>query len=651
MAITFDTRNARRPGGAPAAVVARITQRARAFAAAQRHSRLVSLLRILLPLAALATLAAYVLVVAVTVKLYNRHVKIPDIIIGPDDLTMKEPSYFDFTKDGRYEVRAKRAVVALNQKAPIKLIDVSGDLTQTSGTVTKLKAKHGLFEQKKGELELFDGIEIDGTNGLMARLSRAMIYSKEGKIVSVDPVSATMPTGTIQAAAMTMLNKSRIAQFRGQVAVHLLPQQGQGVGIGKDMRQPVDIRSEELDVDDNLKTAHFRGKVVALQGETMLQAPTLLVKYEGKAASGLASATQAAPGKEAGKDSAQVTFLWVRDGVEVTAGTDRRITSETADFDVAADTALFEGNVVATQEKNVLKGGRLTVDRKGGKTRLETPGDGGRIAATFVQKDAAPTKQPKRQQVAEAVNDAVGLAAFKADRNAPMNVDADTLDILDASNKAVFKGNVVAKQGDLVLRTADLTAFYTGQTGMGFSSATADNVAFKGKGPEKGKGKIQDKALDKGPEKAPEKAEEKGEITRLEARHGVTMVSKDQSASAKWADFDVKANTALLGGGVTVTRATNDPLKPDVIVGERLKVDLTTGISQFENEGPALPPQPPVAKAPAISGSPVETSGATPAEKVQACAPGRTCVLLYPSQVKDRAVGAVKKMLPAADGQ
>src|SRR5262249_4365855 len=158
-----------------------------------------------------------------------------------------------------------------------------------------------------------------------------------------------MPTGSIQAAAMTMLNKSRIAQFRGQVAVHLLPQQGQGAGIGKDARQPMDIRSEELDVDDNEKTAHFRGKVVAIQGDTMLQAPTLLVKYEGKAASGLASATpaatQAAPGKDSGKesakDSAQVTFLWVRDGVEVTAGTDRRITSDSVDFDVAADTALF----------------------------------------------------------------------------------------------------------------------------------------------------------------------------------------------------------------------------------------------------------------------------------------------------------------------
>ena len=29
---------------------------------------------------------------------------------------MKDPSYFDVTNDGRYEVRAKRAVVGFSQK-------------------------------------------------------------------------------------------------------------------------------------------------------------------------------------------------------------------------------------------------------------------------------------------------------------------------------------------------------------------------------------------------------------------------------------------------------------------------------------------------------------------------------------------------------
>ena len=91
---------------------------------------------------------------------------------------MKNPSYFGVTKDGgRYEVRAKKAVVEFNRDAPIKLIDIDGDLVQVNNVVTNLKAKHGLLDNAKSELELYDGIEIEATNGLKARLSRATVYS------------------------------------------------------------------------------------------------------------------------------------------------------------------------------------------------------------------------------------------------------------------------------------------------------------------------------------------------------------------------------------------------------------------------------------------------------------------------------------------
>jgi lipopolysaccharide transport protein LptA len=623
MAITMDTRNARRNVGLPTGAVVRAGQRARAFAAAQRHSRLVRLLRVLLPLAALTTLGIYGVVIAVSWMASAGKFKVGAIEITADDLTMKDPSYFDVTSDGRYEVRAKRAVVAFNKKEPIKLVEVSGDLTQTSGVVTKLKAKRGLFDNAKGELELFDGIEIDGSNGMMARLSRAMIYSKEGKVVSTDPVSALMPTGSVQAAAMTMSTKTRLVQFRKDVAVRLVPQPGQSLGTGGDGRQPVNVRSEELDVDDAAKNAHFRGKVVAIQGATVLQAPYLMVKYEGKAAAGLAAAPQA-PVKDKGQDSARVTFLWARNGVEVTAGDDRRITSELADFDVAANTALFAGNVIATQDKNILKGGRLLVDRKGGRTRLDTPGDGGRIAASFHQSSPESARPAKRQTVVEAVQGGM-LGSFKADRNAPMEVEANTLDLHDAGNKAVFNGNVGARQGDLLLRTSELTAFYSGRAGIGLAE-TGDNTSAKTKG------------------------QEKGEIVRLEARRKVILTSKDQTATAEWANFDVKDNKALLGGGVTITRPTEDPLKKDIVQGELLKVDLTTGVYHVE-AGSQPAPSPPKMPPPATSSSPPATSAPTAAEKMDACPPGRICTLLHPKMVKDKAIELLKKKAPAVDAR
>ncbi len=288
MAITFDTRDARDAGRTGARASAGVADGARAFAIARRHSRLVRLLRLVLPLAAVGILAAYALILTVSWHLSAGRLKVAGIQVTADDLTMKDPVYFGVNKDGgRYRVQAKRAVVGLNQNAPIKLIDISGELMQSGNAVTKLKAKHGLFDNPKGELELFDGIEVDGSNGLTARLSRAMIYSKESRIVSKHPVVASTPTGSVQASAMTMNTKTKAVAFRGAVSVRMLPGAQGPVALGKDPRQPVDIYSDELDVDDAQKTAHFRGKVVATQGDTTLKTPYLFVKYEGKAAAGL----------------------------------------------------------------------------------------------------------------------------------------------------------------------------------------------------------------------------------------------------------------------------------------------------------------------------------------------------------------------------
>jgi lipopolysaccharide export system protein LptA len=642
MAIAIDSRQARRPGFVPPAAMVRIGQRVRAFQTAQRHSLLVRILRILLPIAVVGILGGYAAVVTVNSTLLPK-IKIGGIEITADDLTMKDPVYFDTTSDGRYEVRARRAIVSFGQKkeTPIKLIDVSGELVKKNGEITALKAKNGLYDNAKGELELLDGIEIDGSTGVMARLTRALIFAKDGKVVSTDPVSANMPAGSVQAGSMTMSTKTKLVELRGGVSVRLVAQEGRTLAAGKDARQPVDIRAEELDIDDGAKTAHFRGKVVAIQGETMLQAPSLLIKYEGKAAAAMEAVAETAKAKKEG--GARVTFLWARGGVEITAGSDRRITSDLADFDVAAETAVFDGNVVAEQDKNVLKGGRLSIDKKAGKTRLETP-DGGRILATFVPTATTALKPVKRPPPGEVIQGAI-MGGFKADRTAPMAVEADLLELIDGAGMAVFTGDVRARQGEMLMRTSLLTALYTGQAGLGLSDAGDAAVA-----PVSGKGR------------------EKSEIVRLEARQSVIVSSGAQTATAKWADFDVKGNTALLGGGVVLDKMVKDAENPtekkmNLVIGERLRMDLTTGIYHVEAEpAPSAPTAGVIApKADAAGGkgalkatssSAPTTAGATPEDKARACAPGKTCILVFPEKkIRKKAMETLKKKAPEIDGQ
>ncbi len=65
----------------------------------------------------------------------------------------------------------------------------------------------------------------------------------------------------------------------------------------------------------------------------------------------------------------------------------------------------------------------------------------------------------------------------------------------------------------------------------------------------------------------------------MEARGNVVVIQKDQRATGDHGDFDVRNNKVTLTGNVVVTRGI------DVLRGQRLFVDLNTGVSQVESGG------------------------------------------------------------------
>jgi lipopolysaccharide transport protein LptA len=400
----------------------------------------------------------------------------------------------------------------------------------------------------------------------------------------------------------------------GDVVVNLVPTAQQSTaGFGRDTRQPVDVTAQKLHIDDTERVALFTGSVVAKQGDTTLRAPELRIAYEGKAADTLTSG-QAKSGPNEG--GSRLSRMVASNGTVITMGTDRRITADQADFDAKADTALFLGNVVVNQQKNVLTGRRLFVDRKNNRSRLESPAEGGqpvgRITAMLVQGESKGAQPAKPKSAAADMAAAVGgnmLGTFKADPNAPMDIEANTLDILDASKQAVFRTNVKAQQGDLVIRTVELTAHYTGQAAFGMGGAGDD-----------GKGMAS-------------------QLTRVDAKEKVLITSKDgQTATGDWATFDVKANTVLLVGHVVVSRGK------DVAEGPRLKIDLTTGMYRFEveNEGGVRPSTTSVQEAPKATG-PALSSSAPETPTGRTCPPGKQCLLFFPQDAKDRAKGLIEQ--------
>jgi lipopolysaccharide export system protein LptA len=68
----------------------------------------------------------------------------------------------------------------------------------------------------------------------------------------------------------------------------------------------------------------------------------------------------------------------------------------------------------------------------------------------------------------------------------------------------------------------------------------------------------------------------KQQISRLEARGGVSVTQKEHTATGDIGLFDMRANTVTLQGNVVVSQG------PNVMRGDRLVVDLTTGVSRVD---------------------------------------------------------------------
>jgi lipopolysaccharide transport protein LptA len=658
--------------------MATASDRAREFARAGRHSWVVRFLRVGLPIASVLAVGGYAIPLILSMGFASRGIEVAAVQIDTKNLTMQRPKYVGFGKDGeRFEVRAKEAVSDIRQNSPVRLNDIDGDIAQKTGVVTKLKATWGTYDQKKDLLELYERIDIDGSTGMKARLSRATVYTKESRVISDEPIYAETATGNIRAKSMVLNSKSHQATFKDNVQVHLksnAPAASSGAtakakappampALSANSGQPIVVTSQQLDVDDTAKTALFRRDVIARQGDATLLAPELDVLYAGKASidGSPTPATSDTPAEAQTKlksiqargrvtmtnkddkaESDTVDYdaalekVFLRGNVVMTSVNDRHATARLAEFDQKADTALLAGDVVVTQGRNILKGRRLFADRKAGRTRLDSPAQDGaaaaRISTLFYQNEqkAQPVKVAAKPD-----EPATSLfsTTFKTDPNAPIDVAADTLDIYDIKKTAVYLGDVVARQGEFIVRTPEMTAFYSGNAGLAGGPA----VVTKSADPAQ-QGSAQ--------------------LTRIEARQKVAVTAKDgQRVTGDWADFDVKSNKIIIGGKVLVFQGKN------VVEGSRLVIDLTTGRSNFEQTpDTAHPTSATTSSIGATKGG--TTSGPAVSSAVSGatsfCPPGVVCsdgivrskqrvrAVLYPKEVEAKGKQKAGEVLGAA---
>jgi lipopolysaccharide export system protein LptA len=142
------------------------------------------------------------------------------------------------------------------------------------------------------------------------------------------------------------------------------------------------------------------------------------------------------------------------------------------------------------------------------------------------------------------------MQGFSQNRDQPVHIEATRLEVRDKDKVATFIGNVQVIQGDTEMRCRTLVVFYE-----------QDAEAKPG-------GSVQAASPGPGGEQR---------IKKLEARGNVVVTQNDQVATGESALFDMQANTVTMIGKVVVTQGQN------VLRGDRLVVDITTGLSRVES--------------------------------------------------------------------
>lgn len=125
-----------------------------------------------------------------------------------------------------------------------------------------------------------------------------------------------------------------------------------------------------------------------------------------------------------------------------------------------------------------------------------------------------------------------GALAQKLDSDLPVQISADSLEILQPNKTATFKGNVQAVQGNVTLNAAQMMVHY-----------------------KEAAGGVQ------------------GAVSRIDATGGVFLATPGETARGGSAVYNLDAKKVVLSSNVVLTRGQN------VLKGARLEYSFSTGRS------------------------------------------------------------------------
>lgn len=153
------------------------------------------------------------------------------------------------------------------------------------------------------------------------------------------------------------------------------------------------------------------------------------------------------------------------------------------------------------------------------------------------------------------------MQGFSQNQGKPIQIEAATLEVHDKEKQkyATFEGDVHVIQGDTDMRCRTLVVYYDDDATAARKSAARPSPPQQPGAPPQ------------------QQQQQQQQIKRLDAKGGVIITQKDQIATGDSGVYELRTSLMTLVGNVVLTKGG------DVIKGDRLWVNMNTGVSRVES--------------------------------------------------------------------
>jgi lipopolysaccharide export system protein LptC len=203
--------------------------RERAFLRAERHSRLVGILRKTLPVVAVLVLACYFISSSLSVTVGDLTANISGLEVSGGNLRMVNPKLQGADKkNGQYVVSADYADQDVKNPKVVKLHAIKAELSNPSGSWSRMQAVRGVFDSQAERLVMQDKITVATSSGVTGELKHATLDMKTQTLRSHRPVYFQLTNGSVRANALTLQSSKHRLIFRGKVMVRIIREAKEG---------------------------------------------------------------------------------------------------------------------------------------------------------------------------------------------------------------------------------------------------------------------------------------------------------------------------------------------------------------------------------------------------------------------------------------